>query len=56
MRKKAAAIGADAVIPTQDASERQQQSLLYNPWLGGYQTLGGGTVPIIRGIAIKYSD
>jgi hypothetical protein len=56
MREKAAAIGADAVIPTQDASTPQQQGLMYNPWLGGYQTIGGGTIPVIRGIAIKYKD
>jgi len=56
MKEKAAAIGADAVIPTQDASTRQQQALMYNPWLGGYQTIGGGTLPVIRGIAIKYTD
>lgn len=56
MKQKAAAIGADAVIPTQDASTHQQQGLMYNPWLGGYQTIGGGTIPVIRGVAIKYTD
>lgn len=56
MKQKAAAIGADAVIPTQDASTHQQQGLIYNPWLGGYQTIGGGTLPVIRGVAIKYTD
>jgi hypothetical protein len=56
MRQKAAAIGADAVIPTQDASTHQQQGLMYNPWLGGYQTIGGGTIPVIRGVAIKFTD
>lgn len=56
MRQKAAAIGADAVIPTQDASTHQQQGLMYNPWLGGYQTIGGGTIPIIRGVAIKFTE
>lgn len=56
MKQKAAAIGADAVIPTEDASTQQQQALMYNPWLGGYQTVGGGTVPVIRGIAIKYTN
>lgn len=52
MRQKGQEIGADAVLPTQDASQ-DSQGLMYNPWLGGYQTLGG-RVPIIRGIAIKY--
>ncbi len=56
MRKKAAAIGADAVIPIQYESTQQQQGIMYNPWLGGYQTIGGGTLPVIRGIAIKYTD
>ena len=56
MKQKAAAIGADAVIPTQDGSTRQQQGLMYNPWLGGYQTIGGGTLPVIRGVGIKYTD
>lgn len=54
MRQKAKALGADAVIPTQDASERTPQQLFFNPWLGGYQTLGGQTAPRIRGLAIKY--
>ncbi len=56
MRRKAAAIGADAVIPTENASKQQQPGFMYNPWLGGYQSIGGGTVPVIRGIAIKYTD
>ena len=56
MRQKAASIGADAVIATQDASTQQQQGLMYNPWLGGYQTIGGGTLPVIRGVAIKFTD
>jgi hypothetical protein len=54
MRQKAKEIGADAVIPTGDASQRQPQGLIYNPWLGGYQTFGGGVLPKIQGLAIKY--
>lgn len=54
MRQKAREIGADAVIPTHDVSQAQPQGLMYNPWLGGYQTLGGGVVPKVRGIAIKF--
>ena len=54
MRDEAKTIGADAIIPTEDVSERQQMGLMYNPWLGGYQTLPGGKVPVIRGHAIKY--
>ena len=56
MRDEAKSIGADAIIPTEDVSEQQQQGLMYNPWLGGYQTLPGGKVPVIRGLAIKYAN
>jgi len=56
MKQKAAEIGADAIIPSEYTSTYQQQGFMYNPWLGGYQTIGGGTIPIIRGIAIKYTD
>jgi len=54
MRQKGMVIGADAVIPVQDASEQAPQGLMYNPWLGGYQTLPGGKVPVLRGVAIKF--
>lgn len=54
MRAKGQDIGADAVVPVQDASQESPQGLMYNPWLGGYQTVGGGRAPIIRGVAIKY--
>jgi len=54
MRHKAQEIGADAIIPTDETKEAQPQGLMYNPWLGGYQTVGGGNIPKIRGIAIKY--
>ena len=53
MRKKAKDIGADAIMPTQDASQRQVKGHLYDPWLGEYQTISG-VVPKIRGVAIKY--
>jgi hypothetical protein len=53
MRKKAKDIGADAIMPTQDASQRQVQGHLYDPWLGEDQTISG-VVPKIRGVAIKY--
>lgn len=54
MRQKGMSIGADAVIPVQDASEQAPQGLMYNPWLGGYQTLPGGRIPVLRGVAIKF--
>ena len=53
MRQKAKDIGADAIIPTQDASQRQAQGHLYVPWLGEDQNTSG-IVPKIRGVAIKY--
>jgi len=56
MKKKGMALGADAVIPIQDASTKQEQALIYNAWLGGYQTIGGGILPVVRGIAIKFTD
>lgn len=54
MRLKGQEVGADAVLPTQDVSQENPDGLMFNPWLGGYQTLPGGRVPIIRGLAIKY--
>jgi hypothetical protein len=54
MRQKGMEIGADAVLPTQDASQDNAPGMMYNPWLGGYQTLPGGRLPVIRGIAVKY--
>jgi hypothetical protein len=54
MREKAKRIGADAIIPTQEGVEKLQQGVIYNPWLGGYQTIGGGSNPILRGVAIKF--
>jgi hypothetical protein len=53
MRQKAKDIGADAIIPTQEASQRQARNNLYVPWVGEDQT-PDGVVPRIRGIAIKY--
>ena len=54
MRQKGMEIGADAVLPTQDASQDNAPGIMYNPWLGGYQTLPGGRLPVVRGIAVKY--
>jgi hypothetical protein len=53
MRQKAKDIGADAIIPTQDASQRQVRGRLYVPWLGEDSSVSG-VVPKIRGVAIKY--
>lgn len=54
MRERARQLGADAIIPTEELSEQQLQGLIYNAFLGGYQTIGGGRVPILRGYAIIY--
>lgn len=56
MRTKAKEIGADAVIPTQDVSEYKTPGIIYNPWLGGYQTLPGGRMPAVQGYAIVYKS
>ena len=53
MRKKAKDIGADAIMPTQDVSQRQAQGHPYDPWLGEYRAISD-VVPKIRGVAIKY--
>ena len=53
MRQKAKDIGADAIIPTQEASQRQVRSNLYLPWVSEGQS-ADSVVPKIRGIAIKY--
>jgi hypothetical protein len=56
MRNRAKEIGADAIIPTQDVSEYKSPGIIYNPWLGGYQTFPGGRVPALRGYAIVYKS
>lgn len=56
MRKKAKEIGADAIIPTRDVSEYKAPGFIYNPWLGGYQSLPGGRIPAIQGYAIVYNS
>jgi len=56
MREKAKFVGADAIIPIEEGREKLQQGFIYNPWLGGYQTIVGGQVPILRGYAIVFLD
>ena len=55
MRKKAKEIGADAIIPTQDVSEYQGSTFIYNPSLGAY-LIPGGKIPVVRGYAIVYKS
>lgn len=52
MRNEAKKIGADAIIPVDERQERQRQQIMYNQWLGGYQTIGGNSVPIVTSYAI----
>lgn len=56
MRKKAKEIGADAIIPTRDVSEYKAPGFIYNPWIGGYESLPGGRMPAIQGYAIVYKS
>jgi hypothetical protein len=56
MRKRAQSLGAHAVIPVQGETKQTQPTLMYNPLLGGYQTLGGSSIPVLRGVAIRYTD
>lgn len=55
MRKKAKAIGADAIIPTQDVSEHVGPSFIYNRALGAY-LIPGGKFPVVRGYALVYKS
>ena len=54
MREEEKTIGVDAIIPTKEGREKVQQGIIYNPWSGGYQTIGGGNRTILRGYAIVY--
>jgi hypothetical protein len=54
MRNEAKVIGADAIIPIEEKHIKQQQGIMYNPWLGGYQSIGGGNVPVISSYAIIF--
>ncbi len=54
MRDRAKGLGADAIIPTEKRSEYQAPGFIYNSLIGGYISLPGGEVPILRGYAIIY--
>ncbi len=54
MREKGKELGADAVVAISGESTKSPVTLMYNPWLGGYQTIGGYDMPKVRGVAIKY--
>lgn len=55
LRKKARSVGADAVLLIADTSQQTSPGLMFNPWLGGYETLPGGVRPGVRALAIKYT-
>jgi hypothetical protein len=56
MRQEAREMGADAIIPMEERSEYQEPGFMYNSLIGGYQSLPGGRVPILRGYAIIYDS
>ena len=53
-RLEAKAIGADAILLIDNQNNKTPQGLMYNPYLGGYQTVGGANIQIIKFMAIKY--
>jgi len=56
MRQSAKELGADAIIPTMERSEYQLPGFIYNSLIGGYISLPGGRVPILRGYAIIFEE
>ena len=55
MRLKAMSLGADAIVLGGTATTKGTQGLIYNPALGGYHTIGGGSRVIASGVAIKFN-
>ena len=55
MRLKAMSLGADAIILRGTSKDSGSQGLMFNPVLGGYQTVGGGSRTTATGIAIRYN-
>lgn len=54
LREKARQIGANGIYVLGRADQAQPQQLMFNPWLGGYQTLGGGTLPAMKAAALRW--
>ncbi|MFQ5487284.1 MAG: hypothetical protein ACE5ET_02415 [Gammaproteobacteria bacterium] len=54
MRSQARKLGADAILP----QERRFSTLGLdnNPWVGGYEKTPQGSVPVVYGYAIKFSN
>ncbi len=54
MRGQARKLGADAILP----QERRFSTLGLddNPWVGGYEKTPQGTVPVLYGYAIRFSN
>lgn len=53
-RTKAKAIGADAILLINNETSQTPQGVMYNPYLGGYQTIGGVNIQTIKFLAIKW--
>ncbi len=54
MRSQAKKLGADAILPQQQRFSTL--GLDDNPWLGGYEKTPQGSVPVVYGYAIKFSN
>jgi hypothetical protein len=54
MKAKAQKVGADCICIIGLQDRKAEKGIMYNPWLGGYQTVGGGTKPRAFGLAIRY--
>jgi hypothetical protein len=54
LREKAEEIGANGIYVLGRADQLQPQQLMFNPFLGGYQTLGGNTLPVIKAAALRW--
>jgi hypothetical protein len=54
LREEAREIGANGIYVLGRSDQQQQQGLMYNPWLGGYQTTGGGTMPGMKAAALRW--
>lgn len=56
IKKEAKKQGANAVYLLSFEELQTQQGIIYNPWLGGYQTFGGFNVPRIYVLALRYKE
>jgi len=54
MKTKAQTVGAQAIYILGLQEHTAQPGLMYNPWLGGYQSVGGGRRARVYGLAMRY--